>query len=773
MQQRTSNLLVRALLAVLWTYLLTFGATTAGLLDIRYRPVTALLLVPAAGLWLLARTRLRWSWYRTPLDAVIPLWAMAFAVSLAANPESARRIAIGLWYVGVYLVAWYILQDLIVNSAMSCHDLQDAILIAACVVVFWGLLQVYAWAAMWNDLASGVPGYMLPLSTLRPASTLDNPNKLAAFLCLIVPIAFGAGLATQRRAARMVLGLFGALSLVLLFLTGSRGGWLGGVAGLGLLLMLWMAHYDFLSPRRMVAWWLSLSRWIKGAIGTGILVASVALVALAILLVRSFGEAGRSPALRVSVYAVAVEMLSEKPVTGHGLFTFGQGAMRLVIPEYQQLHNHAHNVFLQIGAELGLIGLAALAFTLLAIGHAIRRNWQIASGTRRLMLAGWLSGLGGFAVHHLTDFAMIAPAVALPGLLVLALSVAPEPPLRQPVSSRSVPIVMGLAALIVTGAWSTIGYAQYTTGLERGIVAGDYAGAAGQIQRAIETDPGLPIYALNQGYFFGLLAHEGDLDMARAGAAAYERFLSHEPYFFAAWANLGALHWQLGEQADAITAMSRAAELVPYAWVYPFQVGVYREAMGDMDGARLAYMEALRRSPDASLYPVWRATPLRQALADEVEIRRPSAAAARLLRDSDPTAAATILEDAPAAERESVGGLALQAILALEQGNRAQADRLTSLVNRLPPSAERDRWLILLNAFQAWADDDSEELARLQTAIHQSLTRDPFDAQDDGTGAIAYTHYLRIGLPRLLLPQLDAPDAPPSYYALLDLLDRP
>ena len=65
-----------------------------------------------ASLIVWAWSQRRWRWQTTPLDFAIAVWIVAFALSLLTNLDSWRRIALGLWFMGVYIGVWYLLATL-------------------------------------------------------------------------------------------------------------------------------------------------------------------------------------------------------------------------------------------------------------------------------------------------------------------------------------------------------------------------------------------------------------------------------------------------------------------------------------------------------------------------------------------------------------------------------------------------------------------------------------------------------------------------------------
>ena len=135
---------------------------------------------------------------------------------------------------------------------------------------------------------------------------------------------------------------------------------------------------------------------------------------------------------RLEVWSRAIYMLQDFPFTGIGMGTFKQIA-NAMYPFFLAGPNadvpHAHNLFLQVGVDLGLPGLVAWLSLLMLASVCAWQTWHRAAlgGDRRLMGigAGLLSSQVALIVHGLLDAATwdTRPAVivwALWGLAVAA-----------------------------------------------------------------------------------------------------------------------------------------------------------------------------------------------------------------------------------------------------------------------------------------------------------------------------------------------------------------
>lgn len=210
----------------------------------------------------------------------------------------------------------------------------------------------------------------------RLAGSYGDPNFLAAGLVPAMALAGGLAVVTTRRNRRvLLLGAAGFLAIGLLA-TGSRGGMLAAaVAALGALLVARGRRLSVLAVAALVI-----------AVG-GIWVAATSSSSLD--RVRDFGTGTG----RVDLWTVAVRMGDAQPVTGVGLDGFpeasakylrrpgrlqsGSLASQLV---FRQPHE-AHNTYLQLFAETGLVGVGLLLAMLLA---ALRATWLAARTFERL-----------------------------------------------------------------------------------------------------------------------------------------------------------------------------------------------------------------------------------------------------------------------------------------------------------------------------------------------------------------------------------------------------
>ena len=307
------------------------------------------------------------------------------------------------------------------------------------------------------------------------------------------------------------------------------------------------------------------------------------------LIVNSFAIRERRAGLRAEIWRSALLQFSEKPLTGQGLFTFGHHYSRQVSSPPALPYAHAHNLPLNIAAELGLLGIAALICTTACILRAFCRAWSQAASGERAALISWASATVGFSVHHLFDFTAMMPAVALLGILLIVILPTEGTKFRSEKARHRLSPTIGIVALwmvVLFFGWrssevnrqyihalrsSNYGAAGRTADEEKA----DYRNALRNLEDLVARDEATPMRLQQRALLWGLLASYGDRLALERAIVTYELYLEQEPYDSISWANLAALHWQSGNGAKAMRALERAIDLAPDAYVFAYNQATY------------------------------------------------------------------------------------------------------------------------------------------------------------------------------------------------------
>lgn len=263
----------------------------------------------------------------------------------------------------------------------------------------------------------------------RVGGAIGEPNEFAALLVAGLFLAVALARAAMRSPA-LRLAALGAAALCTggIFLSVSR----AGVLALGVALLAGV----FLA-----------GRWRPAASTAAVLVAVGGLVyftTFAPVAGERFGLTDRG-AGRVDIWTIGWRMVEDRPVTGVGAGNFTESAVHYLLEPGGILRDEyivitpkvAHNVYLQVLAELGVVGLACflaiLVFSLTCALKAARRFEQSGDVAMEAIARGVLLALIGLLVADFFASEQYSKQLWLllgfaPALLALASRPQPQPP---------------------------------------------------------------------------------------------------------------------------------------------------------------------------------------------------------------------------------------------------------------------------------------------------------------------------------------------------------
>jgi O-antigen ligase len=360
----------------------------------------------AAAAWLAASIvrgrsfRLVWSPVYIPLIAFIAVTGLT---------------AFNAWLLTAWLSEWlkWVQVGLVVVICLSLarewRMLIFGLVAAGLANAIIGILEYFGVSGALHLLING--------SHFRAFGTFGQPNPFGGFMGLIAPIALLTGLGyavrfmRQRRIETLLPALFyaisGAIMAIALYMSFSRGAWLAFAASAGAM--------AFALPRRVVygvviaAAGLLLigGLWLSGRLPQSIVerIASITQETLSISDVRGVDVTPENYANieRLAHWQAAVNMATASPWIGVGF-----GNYEIAYREFRLLYwhfplGHAHNYYLNVLAEAGMIGL--LTYLALWVGVALI-IWQVRrhpDPLARCIGVGLLGSWTYLAVHSLTD----------------------------------------------------------------------------------------------------------------------------------------------------------------------------------------------------------------------------------------------------------------------------------------------------------------------------------------------------------------------------------
>lgn len=268
-----------------------------------------------------------------------------------------------------------------------------------------------------------------PFEVAAPFGPFINRNHFATWVVMAIPLSIGYLLAhgsaharADQRAAhwRSGLGMLAdarsiwltaaiCLMLVGLVASLSRAGLVGMMAAI--------VTAAFLRRRTAEA---PGSIWPKAAIGLGVLAAALRVNPLEVF--HRFSAAGAAAADRLEIWRAALPVIEDFWLTGTGAGTFE--TVMLVYQRTPSLFriNAAHNHYLQVAAEGGLLLAIPAAVAIALVMRLAWRSVHEDASAIALVRIGAASGLIGVAVQSVWETGLTTPANALLAAVLAAIA---------------------------------------------------------------------------------------------------------------------------------------------------------------------------------------------------------------------------------------------------------------------------------------------------------------------------------------------------------------
>jgi O-antigen ligase len=127
---------------------------------------------------------------------------------------------------------------------------------------------------------------------------------------------------------------------------------------------------------------------------------------------------------RLHFWSIAWQIFLQHPILGAGMNGFGVAFSQFDTWKGMYRVENAHNDYLQILADGGILGFACVAvFLFLLFRRGIANLRDNSDGLRRSIVVGALAGCTGILIHSAFDFPLRTPANALMFLLLITLAV--------------------------------------------------------------------------------------------------------------------------------------------------------------------------------------------------------------------------------------------------------------------------------------------------------------------------------------------------------------
>lgn len=285
---------------------------------------------------------------------------------------------------------------LFLACADQIKDIRHLKRIITSIVFFVGLIGLDGvWQFIFkNDFIHGHALLSCLIHLPRVTASFSAPNGMGIYLAILTPLLFGLAFFYLKGWKRYLVAAAAVLGGVGIFLTFSAGAAIGFFVAVlfiavvrkhkvilaSILVILLIA--PFILPKNLKDWARKVNyNPITFVCGTE----------------------------RITLYATATNMIRQHPVIGVGVNTFSKNYGRYKLADMEkyaatQDGMYAHNNFLHMGAEVGLLGLGIFLWFLVML---FRNGWQIykktESGFLQITALSLIAGVIAFLINGLTE----------------------------------------------------------------------------------------------------------------------------------------------------------------------------------------------------------------------------------------------------------------------------------------------------------------------------------------------------------------------------------
>ncbi len=553
------------------------------------------ILFVVALIWLFARKRIEPTVRLHP--AHLPWLGLILFTLIMVSRSPQPQVAIERWSLSLLIFMGSVLLLDTLENGWSGRNWENSLILIGTVFC---LLEISV-ASFWYVQASKVTGlgiFSLPFSYRSSGLFIGHANVLSGFLNLIIPILVIRIL--SHRSIRVRLGYFVVLGIFFItqFLTSSRGGWLSGIAGIVV-----AVSYFYLRQESLLTQIGELFRSRASRIRLILITLSAVFVLLLVggaLIRQAQTTPGHAPhtSSRSGIWKPALTIMGESPILGHGLASFSTlySEQNLTPPGFTT--SHAHNLFLQILVQSGFVGMILVLAMIFLLAKDLILTARKLPQKNVPNYAPYLGAIAAFFVHHLFDYLVESPGyvISLALILTLAIYQTHSNDIRVPLQKARVLIGASFLIVILLNIRTTSADSSYWRGVEA-FRENRMDEAADLICAAADNDP-FSFYQFQCGLSHAFLAeiHQDEEHIRRAQDYYHQGLLQDDGWPVNS-ANFAALLYESGNSDEAVGWLERALERAPKHDSLWMNLGLWLDEIGNTADARTAIYQALQSNP--------------------------------------------------------------------------------------------------------------------------------------------------------------------------------
>lgn len=492
---------------------------------------------------------------------------------------------------GLLSIIVYILLALIIPLYINTDNLPKLIkvtLTSGFLVALYGIFQHFGIDKhLWiQDVQS------------RVFSTLGQPNWLAAYLCILLPIAIGNFLKAKSFIHKSYFILLTSSFYLSLLFTKSKSGLIAAAISLAIYFIFNVKKENLLKLFTVYCLLVTFSLTVNNPIKDKFFPPQLTTDNLRSD-IPTTDKLNITPSedIRKIVWEGSLKLAKIYPLFGTGPETFGfayywtRPASHNLTSEWDFLYNKAHNEYLNYLSTSGIIGLLTyLILIFVSLKILLRsKSYDLFSAYCSILITNFF----GFSVVIISLFFFILPQLA---------TLAPHTTSKPKKIPFGIPLLIALFLIykVTTFFVADLAYAKSETKENQN----SFSEALNFIKISLNFRPNEPVYLIKLGEITAKLAlTQKSSDYAGQSISATTQALTVSPYSLNLWKQRAQIYYYLSGldskyYLDALESLHQAAKLAPTDAKTFYMLGEFYQNIKESDTAITYFLKALSLKPN-------------------------------------------------------------------------------------------------------------------------------------------------------------------------------
>ena len=357
---------------------------------------------------------------KTKLDLPLILFSLVLVLSLFISKTKTVSLQEFIILLSYILIFFLITNNL--NKKADFNSFIHLFFIISLLVSIYTIIQYY-----------GIDPYLSDLQYLT--STIGQKNWISNYLAMIFPVAFSYFLLEQTKKNRILYFFLLSIIYVTLMICQSRGIWISISLTLifGIYIIIKFKLYEIFKKNKKCLFLLLVTFLVITIIYSVDNPLNKSAITVPQRAISTFDEQDPSINTRLLMWKTTFEIIKEKPLLGSGIGTFKMNYLDYQAEflkdnpyyvKYSGKAGEAHNEYLQIWAELGIIGLGIfIGIILMFYNLIINYLKKVDNNKDKIIVFGLVLGITCFLIHCLFTFPLHVPALGITFFALLGLTV--------------------------------------------------------------------------------------------------------------------------------------------------------------------------------------------------------------------------------------------------------------------------------------------------------------------------------------------------------------